>query len=958
MSTEGKAKEPKILQEGQLVCHGNYVLQRLLRDDVTGQVWLASRKGEPGEVRELRFLPAALGEQPAERPYLRSIVSKLVDLQHPGVAHVYGYIRENSDDIICQEWVEAPSLMDLAFDQPGRVFNEEAVMAWLPQVLDALEYSHTQSGLAHGHLKPQNILLKGGKTKIIEFQLGRVLRDILVPVERQGGRKGAMLAHASPERVAGKDIGAAEDIYSLGAVLYDLLAGEPPHGKSGEVATPAPLQDRRKAHAPDSPAVSAGLAAAVNSCLAPTQKDRPGTIGELRAKLGLPAPAPVPASQPTPETGKSAQLELFSGSSSQGAQEEHPPKPATGAQQTTELKARKGKDVPKADTEPKPTPEKEPKPKAALPVPEVEVANRRSPALAIFVVLALLSAGGYGGWVWWSQQQAGETTAQAPADRAQPEQAAPIPAAAQVQVPQPAASSAVPEQKVLGTPITAEELRLADVRREEIRTLLRTATEALQRGSFEESLVAYSTVVSLTREYLGEPSQTTAPTAGANLTKDEQFVQEMRNNAAFAWHGRGECHFEQGMYSDALREFSEAMKINVANDQTLARVAQCQLELRENAAAKASLDKALELNSSQANAVLALGRYQVSVEKDYAGGIATLDRAITLRPELVEALYWKAKAVGAMRDTAAERELLARCEAGFTQILEHRPLAARWLAFRGSTRLWLGNFQAAADDFSEVARMLPNYGFAYSNRGFAYLRLGQLQKAISDLDEAVRLDPALPSNFINRGDAYLRLNRPEQAAENYTQALTLEAGNPVGWHNRAMALLRLNRYQSALADFDKALSLDPNASVVYLNKANAQYAAEEYPAAIRTYTEVLARDSGNAQAYRDRGSARFAIGEYAEAIQDFNKAVELRPNDALSYFRRGAALDSNGEFEKAIQDFTKAIELNAKDPRYFKARADAYATMGQMDKANEDFRKGELLERETGVMTQASYGPL
>jgi tetratricopeptide (TPR) repeat protein len=962
MKTEGAAPENTPLKEGQLVSQGTFMLKRLLRDDVTGQVWLATTTGGKEELRELRFLPADLEKTQEELPRLRKLVAQVAKLEHPGLARIYGYAPGEADSVISQEYFDAPSLTDLSFQQEGRVFPEEWLTTWLPQVLDALEYGQKTSGLAHGHLKPQFILLNAaGTAKVLEFNVARVLRDILHPPGQEGGHAGATFAHASPERIAGKDMGLAEDVYSLGAILYELLAGEAPF-KDAAATEPRPLNTVRKTHAPTAPPVSAHLVSAISGCLSANPKSRPASLAQLRRLLGLPT-AKTPEPQPEPAPAPTAK-----------------PAPATKPVES----------VPSKDAVPA---------TAAALFPAVEVAPKRKsplPALAAILVVGI----GIAAWKFTqtplkpSEEAPG--LAQAPAE---PQVAAPLPspaapvapvekpvvAAAPAPAPAPAkpveakpvaalpppalppsianpTPAPAPAVAPVGAPVSQAEEKLAHARQEEIRKLLSSANEFLQKGDFEQSLVNYSTVVSLTREYVGDAvaspdTAQPAPALAPPPTADAQFLKNMRDSAAYAWHGRGECHFEQGKYTDALMEFETAARINAANDQTQARIGQVLLELRSFDKAKVAIDKALQLNPNQANATLALGRWTVVKTTNYEEAIKLLDKAISLRPELAEAYYWKGKASGGLRNFEAEKENLTRSEAGFSQILEHRHLAGRWLAFRGSSRLWLNRFQAAADDFTEVVRILPNYGFGYANRGYAYLRMGQTQKAIQDLDQAALLEPELASNFVNRGDAYLRLGKPEKAAADYTRALDADPANPVAWHNRAQANLRLNRFQSAMADFDKAIELDPKSVMLYLNKASAQYVANEYPAAIRSYTKVIELDPKNALAYRDRGAAQFATGLYEEAIADLTKSLEINDKDALTFFRRGAALDANGKYEDAVKDYTKAIELNPKDAKSYKARADSYSTLSEFKKAEEDFRKGEELAKQAAQANQA-YAPM
>src|SRR5207249_4984403 len=108
---------------------------------------------------------------------------------------------------------------------------EEAIQIAL-EVADALGYAHTQ-GIVHRDIKPENILLSGGHSLVADFGIARAITEGGGPKLTQTGTTVGTPLYMSPEQAAGDTIGPTSDLYSLGCVLYEMLAGEPPFtGKS------------------------------------------------------------------------------------------------------------------------------------------------------------------------------------------------------------------------------------------------------------------------------------------------------------------------------------------------------------------------------------------------------------------------------------------------------------------------------------------------------------------------------------------------------------------------------------------------------------------------------------------------------------------------------------------------------------------------------------------------------
>ena len=220
---------------------GAYTLERPLGFGGMGTVWLAHRSDGrfEGQVA-VKLLNAALVGHPSEQRFARE-GRVLARLQHPNIARlldagveagrqpylVLEYVRGERIDEYCKQHA-------LGIEQHIRLFLD---------VLAAVAHAHSNL-VVHRDLKPSNILVtEQGEVKLLDFGIAALLSsagDDVTPLTRHMG-PGLTPGYASPEQLLGEPITTAADVFALGTVLFELLAGRRPWSTRDESQTSAAL---------------------------------------------------------------------------------------------------------------------------------------------------------------------------------------------------------------------------------------------------------------------------------------------------------------------------------------------------------------------------------------------------------------------------------------------------------------------------------------------------------------------------------------------------------------------------------------------------------------------------------------------------------------------------------------------------------------------------------------------
>src|SRR5262249_29512187 len=167
------------------------------------------------------------------------------------------------------------------------------IKPWVEQLCEALGYAHERARVVHRDLKPANLMINSkGELKIADFGIARSLSDSVSMLTMSRGTSGT-LVYMSPQQLDGEKASHLDDIYSVGATLYDLLTSKPPF-YSGQVdhqireKTPERMTVRRvELGVKNTQSIPNEWEQTVAACLAKNPAQRPQSATEIAIRLGM-----------------------------------------------------------------------------------------------------------------------------------------------------------------------------------------------------------------------------------------------------------------------------------------------------------------------------------------------------------------------------------------------------------------------------------------------------------------------------------------------------------------------------------------------------------------------------------------------------------------------------------------------------------------------------------------------
>lgn len=227
----------------------HYLMINLIAEGGMGVVWRAWDEKHKIFVA-VKAVNNALLEDPEFKCRFIDEMGRHAKLVHPNIVQVLDAFEYGGMSCCVMEYIEGPSLEDLLDRVPSHWLDIKQVEQIAKDILAALDYSHRQ-GIIHRDIKPSNILLdQHGRARLIDFGIALAIGELR---RTRTGQTIGTPFYMSPEQIrTPKKIDHLSDVYSLGCVLYEALAGRPPFtgnsGLNGDVHF-----DIKRAHIQDTP---------------------------------------------------------------------------------------------------------------------------------------------------------------------------------------------------------------------------------------------------------------------------------------------------------------------------------------------------------------------------------------------------------------------------------------------------------------------------------------------------------------------------------------------------------------------------------------------------------------------------------------------------------------------------------------------------------------------------------
>lgn len=831
------------------------VLQRLGAGGM-GEVFLAHDERLDRRVA-IKRVRTETGVSPDQRERFRREARVAARLNHPAIVQIYDILQEGEVDHIVMEYVEGTNLRSLAREP----LDLPAALRIAREIADGLDSAHRE-GIVHRDLKTENVLVtRSGHAKISDFGIAKQLLAGNEPQLTQGNVVLGTYRIMSPEQARGEAVDHRSDLFSLGILLYEILAGRSPFEAENPLATlnrilfhtPTPVHTLR-------PEVPEEISSLVDQLL---QKDpfvRPRSAGQVRWNLdAILSPGTAAEEAPTlMEPGVPTLPSLPSLPSFPSLT------PATG--RSTPL-PRTGSSTPA------PTP-------VSTPVPidsALTTLPSRRRRLALLVAIGVLLAGLASAGAWLVLRKPGapvyvgvlepEIGTGAGADEVELLAAGVRVALLQGLVglerisplstdevdaatgPPRQVAKAVSADEVVGTRL--------DCRAEACRVSLNRVrgsdgaviwAESFEVPTDDYALVAGAAVRHIQRGYSGfRPRRGSASLAAVSGRDFEEFLElrrryrsreanhqevadglaEIRRSSprfvepyllgvevarARFWHSRDRSEIQRGL--DLIRE---AQRLAPDDPRPLFSRLDFALLAQDLDDAEEALE---ELEGLVPGDVRLLERKAWIV-----GARGRPEEALALTRTAAE-VQPSSKRLADLAQMQIQQGRIDEARQSLEQSLQRSPGNYSALSLLAVLELYNGDLNRAVEIYRELVGRSPGLP-QLGNLGLAYFSLGRYQEAAEIYGQVVAREPGNPLTLVNLADTYLLMGRTREARELYEQILELMASDPATTTPqyltvKAQALAHLGRGREAVAALQEALRLAPNdgpvayeASVVY-----------------------------------------------------------------------------------------------------------------------------------------------
>jgi Flp pilus assembly protein TadD/tRNA A-37 threonylcarbamoyl transferase component Bud32 len=741
-------------------------------------------------------------------------------LRHPAIVSIHEVVADPDALFIVYEFVGGPTLDAVLHETTPAA---QQIAQWAARLADAVDYAH-QCGVIHRDIKPANVLMdQGGEPKLTDFGLARQL-DAQALLTQEGDLLGTP-AYMAPEQVRGESgaIDARTDVYALGVVLYEALAGQLPFAGSGasvfdrilHAEPPAPRAARRT--------IPADLETICLKAMAKEPNRRYQTAGALADDLRrflehrpIQARRIGPAGrivrwcrrQPAQAALAAALIVLATGAIAGGLWYER-------ARATRTAEIRSG--IERAWSE-------------ASTLAHEAARLRHQPA----------------------EWRALLTSAMQAIDRAE----------------QGAAQDAALVDGDLSRRLAALRMEI-DAEERDQQMVARLDDILYHWSDIERGGAGYATVDRLPeyaqafREY-GIPAIEMAPAAASRSIRQRPTVVRERLMAAlYAWHGIRSGQPDNPEELAWLGELLVELRLNPWQEKVVTAAAVRDRAALESLAAEADL-------AAQSPRLLDHLAGALVRENAPTAAVDLLRRSLIYHPSD----FWLNHNLASLL-ASSDRPQIDEAIRYFTAAAAVRPNDAGVLCNLGVQLQRAGRSDEAMLCFRKAIGLNPNLALSYTNLANILWEKGDLDGAIANCREAIAVSPKLPVAHFSLGIALRRKGDLVGAVAAYRAALDLQPDYAEAQVNLGVALQLQGDLSGAIAAYRSAIACDPKFAMASSNLGDALVASGDLAAAVAHFRQAVAVQPDYASAWCGLGLALRDLGEFDESLAALRRGHEL-----------------------------------------------------------------------------------
>jgi eukaryotic-like serine/threonine-protein kinase len=423
----------------------------------------------------------------------------------------------------------------------------------------------------------------------------------------------------------------------------------------------------------------------------------------------------------------------------------------------------------------------------------------------------------------------------------------------------------------------------------------------------------------------------------AGAEAERAVAETIPTTDAFGHVLRGQELYRTQKWAAAIAEFEKALQLEPEMFRAQLLLAVCRLQSQQPDLARAHLTACLQRQPK------AISLYLLRGFASGEHGYQRMKEAHKVKPPLR----------GLEHDAEVQFEA---AEADFETALGLNPTTTErygLLVNRGALRFRRQQVDNAVKDFQEAIALRPGQVAAYVSLGQAYRQQGRFDAAVEQFTSAIGLKPEMPALYRSRALARLADGRPspeaiEASLRDFTETIRLErpgsADSAADHARRARLLLRVGRPSEALADAENALRAVPDDPDALIVRVKSLLDLKRFDEVVGAADDALARGKPSAELFELRGLARSNRQEYSGAIQDYTQSLALDPNRPVPLIQRGWAYLVSDATKLALLDFDEAIRIAPNEPDAYNGRGFARVLLGQHQAgvldAEESLRRG------------------